>query len=217
MKGFRTWCHWEEVARWTCPENGENLLVLAGKFPKLHSFACQAAVLATLAGRFIKNKRLRKKGVRMRERDLSSAWHIFIRARREEGMLDVSEVFVLRTIYEACVSMQREVEEPVGAVIVFMPGFLVTLSRLRQRQQTGDSEINVEYLRRVYDLYETYITEEPERGRELAVIRSPMDGPDVADVLGEVWMYISEREKAKGDWSIRSDQARYKHSKHRCH
>ena len=216
VAGHRTFTHFECITSWNCPKTKQNLIALSGKFPKLYSFPAQAAVMATTGGRTTTSKEYKDKALHLKERDLSSCWNVFVRARESQNYLDSFEMFALRTLYKSVEALQEEAGHKTGCIIVFHPPFMITWARLQERKQAGDAEIDVEYLKLIYDLYETWIEEEVHRGRELCVVREPLDGDRAAHILGECWMYILERNRAKGDWNIRTDPGRYKHGECRC-
>ena len=184
------------------------------KWPRLYAVHMQSAALATLMGRLAKNLALKHIGFHWGERGISAAWFVFIRNMVAHDLLDHGEMFALRTLYNACKQMEEACEHKVGAVIIFHPPLDVCWERVQRRGQTGDAEIKLEYLEQIHSQYERYITEEPARGREIAVIREVLEGDLAAKILGEVWAYVLLRAEAGGDFCEATDQTKFQHRKY---
>ncbi len=92
------------------------------------------------------------KGPLIQERCISEDGEVFTPALRDHGAYDDNDLETLTTLYR---SLLEQVPRPDILLYLTAP-FEVTLERIRQRDRLGESDLDIEFLQRIYQRYEDW-------------------------------------------------------------
>jgi len=91
-------------------------------------------------------------GPLIQERCISEDGEVFTPALHDHGAIDENDLGTLTTLYR---SLAARIPKPDLLLYLTAP-FDVTLERIQRRDRIGESEIDVDFLRRIYDRYEQW-------------------------------------------------------------
>jgi deoxyadenosine/deoxycytidine kinase/nucleoside 2-deoxyribosyltransferase len=92
------------------------------------------------------------RGPLIQERCISEDGEVFTPALRDHGAYDDNDLATLTTIYH---SLLEQVRSPDLLLYLTAP-FEITLDRIRKRDRLGEDDLDLEFLRRIYDRYEQW-------------------------------------------------------------
>ncbi len=91
-------------------------------------------------------------GPRIQERCISEDGEVFTPALKDHGAYDADDLDTLTTLYRALV-----LQVPTPDLLLYLTApFEVTLERIQRRDRVGESDLDVDFLRRIYDRYEDW-------------------------------------------------------------
>ena len=124
-------------------------------------------------------------GPLIQERCISEDGEVFTPALRDHGAYDDNDLATLTTLYH---SLLDQVPRPDLLLYLTAP-FEITLDRIRKRDRLGESDLDVDFLRRIYDRYEQW-AETQSHVPLLRVDTSELDyvncPEDAADIVRQV-------------------------------
>ena len=115
-----------------------------------YAFRNQAFYLGQRAK--LHNEARHVRGPLIQERCISEDGEVFTPALRDHGAYDDNDLATLTTIYH---SLREQVPRPDLLLYLTAP-FDVTLDRIRSRDRLGEDDLDLEFLRRIYDRYEQW-------------------------------------------------------------
>jgi deoxyadenosine/deoxycytidine kinase len=129
-----------------------NLLQLFYSNPKKHSLAFQTEVMLTKARQH--NKPCPYGKIKILERSLDSARHVFVEALRAEGNLADWEMAVLDGLYH---QLRSTPQTKIDLYVYLETSAVVCLDRIKKRGRPEEKKISLAYLNRLAALHETFI------------------------------------------------------------
>jgi deoxyadenosine/deoxycytidine kinase len=129
-----------------------NLLQLFYSNPKKHSLAFQTEVMLTKARQH--NKPCPYGKIKILERSLDSARHVFVEALRAEGNLADWEMAVLDGLYH---QLRSTPQTKIDLYVYLETSAVVCLERIKKRGRPEEKKISLAYLNRLAALHETFI------------------------------------------------------------
>lgn len=117
----------------------------------------------------------------IQERCITEDGEVFTPALRDHGAYDDNDLETLTTIYRSLVD---QVPRPDLLLYLTAP-FEVTVERIKQRDRIGESDLDVDFLRRIYDRYELWATSQTRvpllrvDTEELDYVNQPEDAAEV--------------------------------------
>ncbi len=130
-------------------------------------------------------------GPLIQERCIAEDGEVFTPALRDHGAYDDNDLATLTTLYH---SLLEQVPRPDLLLYLTAP-FEVTLDRIRQRDRLGEDELDVDFLRRIYDRYEQWATSQ-NRVPLLRVDTAELDyvnrPEDAAEIIRQVETLVTD-------------------------
>ena len=174
----------EPVNKWRDLE-GHNLLQLMYENPQRHSYTFQSYVQLTMAQIHAEQT---TKPIKIMERSLWSARHVFAENLHRSGMMATSELEVLNAWYEFLTGKDSNLDFGVDLIIYLRTKPEVAYQRLKARARAEEKIVALEYLQELHQLHENWLNSNDASTRgeaQVLVIDADKDMHQVPQVYSE--------------------------------
>ena len=173
----------EPVNKWRDLE-GHNLLQLMYENPQRHSYTFQSYVQLTMAQIHAEQT---PKPIKIMERSLWSARHVFAENLHRSGMMATSELEVLNAWYEFLTSKESTLDFGVDLIIYLRTKPEVAYQRLKARARAEEQIVALEYLQELHQLHESWLNSDASTrgGAQVLVVDADKDMHLVPQVYSE--------------------------------
>ncbi|KAG5681751.1 hypothetical protein PVAND_011160 [Polypedilum vanderplanki] len=142
----------EDIEKWT-NFHGYNLLELKYKNPDFFQFPFQSYATLTRLRQHLQNS---NKAIKMMERSLFSARHIFVEAQKNLNLMHEGNYHVLQEWYDY-IDEYHKIQTDLFIYIQTDP--YVAFKRIQERARKEEKDITFEYLKKIHQLHEELFIE----------------------------------------------------------
>lgn len=159
--------HGEDLDFWRAiptPVGPANILEDFYKNPKANSYLFQSTVTQTMALRYSKCDDLNR--VRLHDRSLESCFHVFAQLLFQDGLMSASELGSLKIWYD---HVHTHFPAKMFAIIYVDTPPEVAFERIQLRNRVEEAEMNLEYLKKLQQVHESWLDNVREQGTSIIV------------------------------------------------
>ena len=173
----------EPVDKWRNLD-GHNLLQLMYENPERHSYTFQSYVQLTMAQVHAEKT---PKPIKIMERSLWSARHVFAENLHRSGMMATSELEVLNAWYEFLTGPDSNLDFGVDLIIYLRTSPEVAYQRLKARARAEEQIVSIDYLKELHQLHENWLGGDASTrgGGRILVVDADKDLDDTPHVYSE--------------------------------